>query len=47
MKLREDMQKKEGAAFSLEKFHDDSLKQGFPPIEIVREAMPGDRSPTL
>jgi uncharacterized protein (DUF885 family) len=47
MKLREDMKKKEGAAFSLEKFHDDFLKQGFPPVKIVREAMLGDDSPTL
>jgi uncharacterized protein (DUF885 family) len=47
MKLRADMKKKEGAAFSLEKFHDDFLKQGFPPIKIVREAMLGDNSPTL
>ena len=47
MKLREDVKKKEGAAFSLEKFHDDFLKQGFPPIKIVREAMLGDDSPTL
>ena len=47
MKLRADMEKKEGAAFSLEKFHDDFLRQGFPPIKIVREAMLGDDSPTL
>jgi len=47
MKLREDMKKKQGAAFSLEKFHDDFLKQGFPPIKIVREAMIGDDSPAL
>ncbi len=47
MKLRADMQKKQGAAFSLEKFHDDFLKQGFPPVKIVREAMLGDNSPTL
>ena len=47
MKLREDLKKKEGAAFSLEKFHDDFLKQGFPPIKIVREALLGDDSPTL
>ena len=47
MKLRDDVKKKEGAAFSLEKFHDDFLKQGFPPIKIVREAMLGDDSPTL
>ncbi len=47
MKLREDLKKKEGSAFSLQKFHDDFLKQGFPPIKIVREAMLGDDSPTL
>ncbi|MGA7342545.1 MAG: DUF885 domain-containing protein [Terracidiphilus sp.] len=47
MKLRADVKKKEGAAFSLEKFHDDFLRQGFPPIKIVREAMLGDDSPTL
>jgi uncharacterized protein (DUF885 family) len=47
MKLREDLKKKEGAAFSLEKFHDDFLKQGFPPVKIVREALLGDDSPTL
>lgn len=47
MKLRDDMKKKQGAAFSLEKFHDEFLKQGFPPIKIVREAMLGDQSPTL
>ncbi len=47
MKLRDDMKKKEGAAFSLQKFHDDFLRQGFPPIKIVREAMLGDNSPTL
>jgi uncharacterized protein (DUF885 family) len=47
MKLREDLKAKEGAAFSLEKFHDEFLKQGFPPIKIVREAMLGDNSPTL
>ncbi len=47
MKLREDVKQKEGSAFSLEKFHDDFLRQGFPPIKIVREAMLGDNSPAL
>jgi uncharacterized protein (DUF885 family) len=47
MKLREDMKKKQGAAFSLEEFHNNFLKQGFPPIKIVREAMLGDGSSTL
>jgi uncharacterized protein (DUF885 family) len=47
MKLREDVKKKQGAAFSLEEFHNDFLRQGFPPIKIVREAMLGDDSPAL
>jgi uncharacterized protein (DUF885 family) len=47
MKLRDDVKQKQGAAFSLEKFHDNFLKQGSPPIKIVREAMLGDNSPTL
>jgi uncharacterized protein (DUF885 family) len=47
MKLRADMQKKEGAAFSLQKFHDDFMRQGGAPIKIVRRAMLGDDSPTL
>jgi uncharacterized protein (DUF885 family) len=47
MKLREDMKKKQGSAFSLEEFHNSFLRQGFPPIKIVREAMMGDQSPTL
>lgn len=47
MKLREDMKKKQGAAFSLEEFHNNFLKQGFPPVKIVREALLGNDSPTL
>jgi uncharacterized protein (DUF885 family) len=47
MKLREDMKKKQGAAFSLQNFHDEFLRQGFPPIKIVREAMLGDNTPAL
>jgi uncharacterized protein (DUF885 family) len=47
LKLREDVKKKEGAAFSLEQFHDNFMRQGFPPIKIVRRAMLGDDSPTL
>jgi uncharacterized protein (DUF885 family) len=47
MKLREDMRKKEGAAFSLQKFHDEFLSQGYPPIRIVRQAMLGNDSPAL
>jgi uncharacterized protein (DUF885 family) len=47
LKLRDDLKKKEGAKFSLQQFHDDFLKQGFPPIRIVRRALLGDDSPTL
>ena len=47
MKLREDYRAKMGAAFSLEEFHDSFMKQGFPPIKIVRKALLGDDSPTL
>ena len=47
MKLREDVKKKQGAAFSLEEFHNSFLRQGFPPIKIVREALLGDASPAL
>jgi uncharacterized protein (DUF885 family) len=47
MKLRSDLMKKEGAAFSLQTFHDEFLSQGFPPIKIVREVLLGDDSPAL
>ena len=47
MKLRSDLQRKEGASFSLEKFHDAFMRQGGAPIRIVRKALLGDDSPTL
>jgi uncharacterized protein (DUF885 family) len=47
LKLREDLKRKQGAAFSLEAFHNDFLKQGFPPIKIVRRALLHDDSPAL
>ena len=47
LKLREDLRQKQGAAFSLETFHNDFLKQGFPPIKIVRKALLKDDSPPL
>ena len=47
MKLRADLMEKQGAAFSLQKFHDEFLSQGFPPIKVVREALLGDDSPAL
>ncbi len=47
MKLRADLEARQGAAFSLQQFHDDFMKQGGAPIKIVRKAMLGDDSPTL
>ncbi|WP_353064245.1 DUF885 domain-containing protein [Tunturiibacter psychrotolerans] len=47
MKLRADMMKKQGAAFNLQTFHDDFMRQGFAPIKIVRKAMLHDDSPVL
>jgi uncharacterized protein (DUF885 family) len=47
LKLREDYKKKVGAGFSLEKFHNELLKQGFPPIKLLRQVMLGDNSPVL
>jgi uncharacterized protein (DUF885 family) len=47
LKLREDYRKQRGASFSLEEFHNNFLKQGFPPIKIVRRTMLGNDSPVL
>jgi uncharacterized protein (DUF885 family) len=47
LKLREDLKAKQGAAFSLEQFHNNFMKQGFPPIKIVRRALMGDDSPVI
>ncbi len=47
LKLREDYRKMKGNAFSLEEFHDTFLKQGMPPIKIVRKTMLGNDSAVL
>jgi uncharacterized protein (DUF885 family) len=47
LKLRADVQAREGSAFSLRTFHDRFMQQGFPPIKLVRRAMLHDDSPTL
>jgi len=47
MKLRADMMKKQGAAFNLQAFHDNLMRQGFAPIKIIRKAMLHDDSPVL
>ena len=47
LKLRADLEKKEGSNFSLQRFHDDFMRQGGAPIKIVRQALLGDNSPPL
>ncbi len=47
LKLREDYRKMKGSQFSLREFHDSFVKQGFPPIKIVRRALLGNDSPVL
>jgi uncharacterized protein (DUF885 family) len=47
MKLRADMMKKQGAAFSLQDFHNNFMRQGFAPIKIIRKAMLHDDTPVL
>ncbi|HVO63079.1 MAG TPA: DUF885 domain-containing protein [Terriglobales bacterium] len=42
LKLREDYKQARGAAFSLQDFHDRFLKEGYPPIKMVREALLGE-----
>jgi uncharacterized protein (DUF885 family) len=47
MKLRDDYRKMKGDKFTLEEFHNAFMRQGFPPIKIVRQALLGNDSPTL
>jgi len=47
LKLREDYKKLRGDKFTLQEFHDNFMKQGFPPIKIIRRAMLGNDSPVL
>jgi uncharacterized protein (DUF885 family) len=46
-KLRADVAEREGKAFSLQHFHDEFLRQGGPPIKIVRRTMLKDDSPVF
>jgi uncharacterized protein (DUF885 family) len=39
LKLRRDWQAQEGAAFSLQRFHDELLRHGAPPVRMLREIM--------
>lgn len=47
LKLREDYHQKVGAAFNLEQFHNDFVKQGGIPIKMIRRNMLGNDSPAL
>jgi hypothetical protein len=47
LKLREDYRQKMGAAFNLEQFHTEFVKQGGIPISIIRKKMLGNDSPSL
>jgi uncharacterized protein (DUF885 family) len=47
LKLREDVKKKQGPSFDLQRFHDDFMRQGFAPIQVIRRAMLHDDSPVL
>lgn len=46
-KLRADVAAREGAGFSLQRFHDEFMRQGAVPIRLVRRAMLHDDSPVL
>ena len=47
MKLRADYKQKMGDKFNLGQFHEEFIKQGFPPIKIIREKMLGNDSAVL
>lgn len=47
MKLRDDYRQKQGAKFNLEQFHTEFLRQGFPPIRLIRETLLGNPGPVL
>ncbi len=47
LKLRADVQARQGAAFNLQTFHDTLMKMGPVPIKVARRAMLGDNSPVL
>lgn len=47
-KLRADYQQAQGPAYSLQRFHDEFLKQGPLPLKLMRQALlPGDTRPLL
>jgi uncharacterized protein (DUF885 family) len=44
LKLRKDYQTQEGAGYSLEKFHNEFLRHGMPPVPLLREIMLSDHN---
>jgi len=44
LKLRDDYKAQEGANFSLEKFHDEMLNHGMPPVRLLREILLKDKT---
>jgi uncharacterized protein (DUF885 family) len=44
LKLRDDYKAQQGDAFSLQKFHNELLNHGMPPIRLLREIMLNDQS---
>lgn len=47
LRLREDLQKKQGAKFSLKKFHDACVQNGFPPVPLLRELLLGEKKAVI
>ena len=47
MKLRDDFKKVKGTNFKLEQFHEEFLRQGYPPIKLIRRVLLGNDGPVL
>ena len=47
LKLRADLQAKQGTSFNLQRFHDDLMRQGPAPLKVIRKAMLHNDSPVL
>jgi hypothetical protein len=47
LKLRADYKAMKGSQYTLQRFHDAFLAQGYPPVKIVRRALLGNDSPVL
>jgi uncharacterized protein (DUF885 family) len=47
LKLRDDYKKMKGGKSTLQEFHDAFLRQGVPPVKLVRRALLGNDSPVL